>query len=90
MPNEKRQRAGRMGGLQTYLRYGKEGMSAIGKLGGRPRLPSLSDLRQQLAPVVPRLNNTKGGKLPNSLKGLKELWDLRQRSEPVIKQEGEA
>ena len=57
---------GRMGGLQTYLRHGREHMVALGKRGGRPRL------RQLPAPEVK--SELKGGnRLPNSIKELKEL-----------------
>jgi len=57
---------GRMGGLQTVMRYGREHMVALGKRGGRPRL------RQLPAPEVK--SKLKGGnRLPNSIKELKEL-----------------
>lgn len=76
--NPVKQEAGRLGGLQTFLRYGPEHMSNLGKTGGRPRTPDLSQC-QQLQTLN---NNKKGGKLPqgNSLKALKELWQLRLQS----------
>lgn len=70
---EKRRRAGRLGGLQTALRYSKEQRIEWGRLGGRPRLPTIEELRQQAAPE----NNNGGSRLPNGLKELKELYKLR-------------
>ena len=61
---------GRIGGLQTYLRYGREHFVALGKKGGRPRL------RQLPAPIV---QSKVGGKLPNRLSELKELYKLRNK-----------
>lgn len=70
MPNYKDY--GRIGGLQTLVRYGKAHFSQIGRIGakgGRPRLRQLPSPQSQ--------DNGKGG-LPNSLKGLKELWKQRR------------
>ncbi|MBA7683829.1 hypothetical protein ES703_92214 [subsurface metagenome] len=64
---------GRIGGLQTYLRYGREYMSEVGKRGGRPRLRQLS------APEAQSKQNG-GSRLPNRLSELKELWE-RKRGE---------
>lgn len=65
---------GRMGGLQTLMRYGKEHFVALGKMGGRPKLRQL--------PVPGVLIQENGGRLPNSLKGLKELW--KQHREELL------
>lgn len=62
---------GRIGGIQTFLRYGREHMSKIGKRGGRPRLRQL--------PAPQGQDNSKGGRLPNSLKGLKELYAAKYK-----------
>lgn len=43
--------------------------------GGRPRLLSLSEIRQQASLEAQNKNN--GGKLPNGLKQLKEMLKLR-------------
>ncbi len=40
-----RQRAGRLGGLTTLERHGKEHFSKVGKTGGRPRNLTISELR---------------------------------------------
>lgn len=45
---EKKQKAGRLGGTINYMRYGSEEMSRRGKLGGRPRLQTLSDKQDAL------------------------------------------
>lgn len=63
---------GRMGGLQTYMRHGREHMVEIGRRGGRPRLRQL--------PVPIAQIQFRGGGLPNSLKGLKELYRLRNNN----------
>jgi len=57
---------GRIGGLQTLLRHPPGYMKELGKRGGRPKLRQLS---------VPEVQSQlKGGnRLPNSLKGLREL-----------------
>ena len=75
---EKRRVAGRLGGLQTFRRYGSEHMSTIGKLGGRPKSPTLEELRQKIAPS----SKTKEGAMSSigSLKELKRLFKLRQKS----------
>ena len=57
---------GRIGGLQTLLRHPPGYMKELGARGGRPKL------RQLPAPTVQSKRN--GGRLPNSLKELKELW----------------
>jgi len=73
--NRNKQDAGRLGGLQTFLRYGSEHFRAMGKRGGRPKLQTLSEVRQLPAPTVN--NYKKGERLPNNLKELKGLVKLR-------------
>lgn len=64
---------GRIGGLQTALRHGREHMVEIGQRGGLARrLPTIAELRQQQALEVQ--SKLKGGRLPNRLSELKELW----------------
>lgn len=76
----KRQDASRIGGLQTFLRHGREHMAEIGQRGGRPRLRQL--------PVLEAQFQIKGGRLPNRLSELKELYKLQQRSKPVNNENG--
>ena len=56
--------------------------SSIGKKGGRPRLQTLDEIKQQLASS--NNNNKKGedsfSELPKSLSELKKLWKQKQRS----------
>lgn len=72
----KKQRAGQLGGLTTLMRYGKDYFSRVGKLGGRPSLPTLTELRRQQS--APEITNTKKEGMVSqrsfSLKKLKELW----------------
>lgn len=64
--------AGRLGGITTRLRAGPDGMSERGKLGGRPQLLSLTEVKgQQSASSLP---NEKEVGLPTSLKELKMLY----------------
>lgn len=75
---EKRQAAGRLGGIQTASRYGKEQRREWGKLGGRPKLPTLEELKREMAPST----KTREGSVINTsnLKELKRLFKLRQKS----------
>lgn len=50
--SDKRRMAGRLGGLQTYLRYGEEHMREIGRRGGQARLPTLEELKGRHASSV--------------------------------------
>jgi len=83
--NSVKQRAGQLGGLQTSLRHGPAHMADIGSRGGaaargrsgRPKLPTLEQIRQQLAPTAPRNNIERGNGSPHALSELKELWKLR-------------
>lgn len=58
--------------------YGREYMAELGRRGGRPRLPTLDELRQQSASKAE--NKVKEGvaALPNNLKVLKKLWKQRR------------
>lgn len=68
--------AGRLGGLTTFLRAGSDGMSARGRLGGRPKLPSLAEVRQQSASS---LNKGKGARLSTILSELKVPYRLQSK-----------
>lgn len=71
---------GRIGGLQTVLRHGREHMAEIGRRGGRPRLRRLPAPEAQI--------QIREGWLPNRLSELKELWKTAQRSKPVNNENG--
>lgn len=68
---------GRLGGLQTFMRYGRDHMAEIGQLGGRPRSNSIADLRQQ--PASEAQIQIKEVKLPNQLSELKKRWKLQNK-----------
>ena len=74
-----KQQAGQLGGLQTYLRYGSEGMSERGSKGGRPRLVTISDIRQQSAPEINKQRRVASN---GNLAILKELW--RENGEELL------
>ena len=89
--NDKKARAGRLGGLQTALRYGSEQMRVWGRLGGRPRALTLEELtrRSELRETQEIVAKEDGYPGCNSLRKLKKLWRDRQRStaETLIKHE---
>jgi len=73
--------AGRIGGLATLRRYGTQGMAARGKLGGRPRSPTIDEIRQQQSLKAQTID--KGGQdTPGDLRELKRLWKSAARSRP--------
>lgn len=81
---------GRMGGLTTALRHGSEHMSRISRMrktyAGRPRLKTLEELGQE---STQESQTIKEEELPHSLRGLRELWTLQQRSrQSVINEDG--
>ncbi len=57
---------GRMGGLQTLMRHGREHMAEIGKHGGRPKLRQLPAPEAQI--------QIRRERLPNRLSELKGLY----------------
>ena len=65
---------GRMGGQETYRRYGREHYSVLGKLGGRPHLKTL----KELIPSIASKNEVKGGELSRSLRQLRRLWKVQR------------
>jgi len=72
--------AGRLGGLQTYLRHGRSEMARRGRMGGRPRAKTYSELfpapaannEEKEAGIISTLN------LDLSLKELRELWKIKR------------
>ena len=76
--NVKRQKAGRLGGLTTLRRYGRDYLRELGKRGGKPRLPTIEELqeRQALERLAEREKLETGS---NSLETLKKLWKLKQK-----------
>ena len=77
---QKRQRAGQLGGLTTHLRHGSSHMAAVGSLGGRPRLKTLDELRQQSAAETKKIkggNTQFNGTETNNLVALKRLFRER-------------
>jgi hypothetical protein len=73
--------AGALGGIIRAERLSHERMSEIGKLGGRPRLPTLSEL---LASQPLRVNTLQGNITKNTakdisrdLRKLKRLWQTK-------------
>jgi len=78
----KKQKAGRLGGLATFHKYGREGMVARGNRGGRPRSLTLEERQQQLLKAQENKKEVMDtpGKLPGSLKELKKLYLHQRRS----------
>lgn len=78
-------KAGRLGGLATFNRYGREFYVVAGRRGGRPRSLTLGELKKQSQSLQGK-NNTQGGKdtpgvlASESLAKMKRLWADRQRS----------
>jgi len=76
--------AGKVGGMTTLARYGREQLKEWGKRGGRPRALTYDEIRQQQR--LERNNNgnkevIKGP--PGSLAELKKLHKLRRRSSGI-------
>ena len=71
-----KQEAGRLGGITTFFRAGSDGMSERGRLGGRPRLPTLAEAKRQQS--ASSLNNRKGAWLPTNLRDPKTLNRLQK------------
>lgn len=87
--------AGRKGGLITLERYGRDQLAEWGKLGGRPRLPTYDDIRQQQLPE--QNNNHKeatgppgGDNLVLLKKSAKDKLRRRSSGIPEIPQAGTA
>lgn len=65
----KRAKAGKKGGIATFNKIGFEGMAALGRSGGRPRLKTLEELKQEQAVA----QNIKIKEMPYSIKELQRL-----------------
>ena len=70
--HEKRQIAGRIGGITTFLRHGIKHYQKAGMRGGRSRLLNISEVNAKAEGL--RANNKTGERLPVSLNALKALW----------------
>lgn len=79
--SEKRRRAGRIGGIQTFLRHGREHYVKAGRRGGRPRLPTLAELEAQQNERGEKELTERGNRLPggNSLNA--SLAQLKYKEE---------
>ena len=76
----KRRRAGLRGGQATLERYGPERMRDWGKLGGRPRLPTLAEMesRQRSRQSNAEKRSNHGNRLPTTSlrRKLRELLNI--------------
>jgi hypothetical protein len=79
-PMNKRE-AGQLGGITTLTTHGRSFYSDIGKLGGRPRLLTMTEVRQQSAPSP---NDKKEARLPTSLRNLKVLYQLQMKTKGEV------
>lgn len=71
------QEAGRIGGIQTFLRHGADEMRRRGRLGGRPRNLTYSQIVAGTEPL--RVNKFEGGNhKPNTGRGILPTNNLRQ------------
>ena len=79
--SRKRSDAGRIGGLQTILRHGREHLVAAGRLGGRPRAVMLQPKDVTEIDGEPENKGMGGMDAPRSTLSLAALRKLyRQRS----------
>jgi hypothetical protein len=66
---------GYLGGMTTLLRYGKEAYAERGRLGGRPRVPTLERQQQLLeAQIKEKEVIDTPSRLPNNLTELRRLY----------------
>jgi len=72
--SRKKSDAGRIGGLQTYLKHGRAHMAAMGRLGGRPRLATLEEIRESQRTEEKENEDRRKDTARLSLKHLRELW----------------
>jgi len=68
--------AGRLGGMQTYARHGREHMRQMGLKGGRPRSKTLSELQAAAAKKDKEVKEASGK--TDSLSELLRLWRIKQ------------
>ena len=77
--NPAKAKAGHIGGTATLERYGRGHMATIGRLGGRPPLPTIEELlRVEAAAREDQIRILGGERLPNRLRDLKRLWKIEQ------------
>jgi hypothetical protein len=81
-----KRRCGRLGGLKTYNRYGCEFYSKAGKLGGRPRLPTLSELLVQQEQNQRKNFIKEDGYPGNNLRKLKMLYAIKMSEAATVSQ----
>ncbi|MBV6343204.1 hypothetical protein [Candidatus Magnetobacterium casense] len=74
--------AGRLGGLATLRRYGRDQLATWGKLGGRPRSATYDDIRQRQ--LLEQNKNKEVMVPPGTLREQKRLFAARQRSNGVM------
>lgn len=74
--SRKRSDAGRIGGLQTFFLHGREGMSAKGRKGGRPKSVTLEEIQESHRLEAEKENENRRMDTPhsNSLAVLKKEW----------------
>ena len=72
--------AGRIGGLVTLERYGKDQLRSWGKLGGRPRSLTYDEIMRQHQLLGQKINDKEGTGPPGNIAELKKHWKLRCRS----------
>ena len=70
---------GRLGGQATKARYGREFFVHIGRRGGRPRAQTLNQIKAATSSRA-QFQENGGKRLPNSLRELRELWELRNKN----------
>jgi len=81
LPKRKRcamtkQQAGQLGGIITLIKHGQDFYSDIGAKGGRPRDPTLAEVKRQQSAA--EFTNLEGGRLPNDLRELRVLYELKR------------
>jgi hypothetical protein len=75
--------AGRLGGLATYTKYGRQEMVRRGKLGGRPQALTISQIRQLRAEQNKKKED---GLSTGNLAHLQRLYKLRCQVEASNRQ----
>jgi hypothetical protein len=75
-----RREVGRLGGLVTLERYGRDQLRTWGKLGGRPRSLTYDEIMRQHQLVGQKINDKEGTGPPGNMTELKKHWRLRCRS----------
>lgn len=80
-----RAEAGRIGGLVTLERYGRDHLAEWGRLGGRPRSQTYDDITRQRQRLEQNNNNKEVIQgPPGNLRQLKTLYKLRRGSNGIL------